>query len=113
MKLAIEKFASVVVTTDSTWTFAVISDGEGNSTTVEITAGDDSRHVAATLADLVSELDSEDVAEESQVEATLELSSDNLRRNRGSGDRGQRLENRNFPARRDEVGCRADGVSRR
>ncbi|MCY4654733.1 MAG: hypothetical protein OXC95_16410, partial [Dehalococcoidia bacterium] len=82
MKLTIEKFASVVVTADSTWTFAVLSDGEGNSTTVELTAGPDSRAVAGTLADLVSELDSEDVADESQIEVTLELSSADLRRNR-------------------------------
>ena len=82
MKLTIEKFASVVVTADSTWTFAVLSDGEGNSTTVELTAGPDSRAVAGTLGDLVSELHSEDVTDESQVEATLELSSDELRRNR-------------------------------
>ena len=82
MKLTIEKFASVVVTADSTWTFAVLSDGEGNSTTVELTAGPDSRAVAGTLADLVSDLHLEDVTDESQVEATLELSSDELRRNR-------------------------------
>ena len=82
MKLTIEKFASVVVTADSTWTFAVLSDGEGNSTTVELTAGPDSRAVAGTLGDLVSELHSEDVTDESQVEAILELSSDELRRNR-------------------------------
>ena len=85
MKLTIEKFASVVVTADSTWTFAIISDGEGNSTTVELTAGPNSRAVAGTLADLVSELDSEDVADESQVEAILELSSRELRKNRVMG----------------------------
>ena len=82
MKLTIEKFASVVVTADSTWTFAVLSDGEGNSTTVELTAGPDSRAVGGTLADLVSELDSENVSDESQIEVTLELSSADLRRNR-------------------------------
>ena len=52
MKLNIEKFASVVVTPNTTWTFAVISDGEGNSTTVEITAGADSRAVADTLTSM-------------------------------------------------------------
>ena len=81
MKLQIEKFASVVVTPNTTWIFAVISDGEGNSTTVEITAGADSRAVAGTLADIISELDSEDVADEEQVEAILELGSDDLRKN--------------------------------
>lgn len=80
MKLTIEKFASVVVTTNSTWTFAVISDGEGNSTTVEITAGDNSRAVAGTLADLVSELQDEDIRGEAEAEGLLELSSDDLRR---------------------------------
>ncbi len=81
MRVSIEKFASVVVTPNSTWTFVVISDGEGNSTTVEITAGDDSRAVAGTLADMVSELNGEDVADESRVEALLELDSDYLRGN--------------------------------
>ena len=81
MELRIEKFASVVVTPNTTWTFAVISDGEGNSTTVEITAGDDSRAVAGTVADMVSELREEDVADESEVEGLLELDSGDLRRN--------------------------------
>ncbi|MXY20420.1 MAG: hypothetical protein F4Y49_03690 [Dehalococcoidia bacterium] len=80
MKLTIEKFASVVVTTNSTWTFAVVSDGEGSSTMVEVTAGDNSRAVAGTLADLVSELRDEDIGDESDVEGLLELSSDDLRR---------------------------------
>ena len=84
MKLSIEKFASVVVTPNSTWTFAVVSDGEGNSTTVEITARDDSRAVAGTLADMVSELRGEDVADESRVEALLELDSDYLRGNQAA-----------------------------
>ena len=78
--MSIEKFASVVVTANSTWTFAVVSDGEGNSTTVEITAGTDSRAVAGTLADLVSELRGEDVGDESEVEGLLELDSGDLRR---------------------------------
>ena len=80
MKLSIEKFASVVVTPNSTWTFAVVSDGDGNSTTVEITSGADSRAVAGTLADLVSELRGEDVTDESEVEGLLELDSADLRR---------------------------------
>lgn len=80
MRLTIEKFASVVVTTNSTWTFAVISDGEGSSTTVEVTAGDSSRAVAGTLADLVSELRDEGIRDEAEVEGLLELSSDDLRR---------------------------------
>lgn len=80
MRVNIEKFASVVVTPSSTWTFAVISDGEGNSTTVEITAGDESWAVAGTLADMVSELRGEDVADESRVESLLDFNSDELRR---------------------------------
>lgn len=80
MKLTIEKFASVVVTADSTWTFAVVSDGEGNSTTVETTAGDASRAVAGTLTDLVSELRDEDIGDEADVEGLLELSQVDLRR---------------------------------
>ena len=81
MKVAIEQFASVVVTANTTWTFAEVSDGEGNSTTVEITAGDNSRAVAGTLADMVSELRSEDIIADSDVESLLELSPRDLRRN--------------------------------
>ena len=113
MKLTIEKFASVVVTTNSTWTFAVISDGEGNSTTVEVTAGDNSRAVAGTLADLVSELRDEAVGDESDVEGLLELSSDALRRDRVLGDCGQRAADSGNSAWRDEGGRRPDGVPRR
>ena len=36
MKLGLDKFASATVTHNTTWVFAVLSDGEGNSTTVEI-----------------------------------------------------------------------------
>ncbi len=79
MKLNLDKFASAVVTPNTTWTFAVISDGEGTSTTVEITTGADSRAVADTLASMVAELRSQDVADESQVETLLNLSSSELR----------------------------------
>ena len=81
MRLSVKQFASVVVTPNSTWTFAVISDGDGNSTTVEMTAGQDSRAVAGTVADMVSELRNEHVSDDSDVESLLELSPHDLRRN--------------------------------
>ena len=84
MKLNLDRFASVVATANSTWTFAVISDGEGNSTTVEITAGGGSRNVADALAGMVSELRSEDVQDESQAERLLGLTAADLRRDKVS-----------------------------
>ena len=83
MKLNLDRFASVVATANSTWTFAVISDGEGNSTTVEITAGGGSRNVADALAGMVSELRSEDIQDESQAESLLGVSAADLRRDTG------------------------------
>ena len=77
MKLILDTFASVTVTPNTTWVFAVLSDGEGNSTTVEI----GSRQVAEALSGMASVLDDEDVTDESEVEALLGLTPDDLRKN--------------------------------
>ena len=76
MKLNVDRFASVTVTPNTTWVFAVLSDGDGNSTTVEI----GSRQVAETLSGMASVLDNEEVSDESEVEALLGLTPDALRR---------------------------------
>ena len=76
MKLSLDTFASVTVTTNTTWVFAVLLDGEGNSTIVEI----GSRQVAEALSGMVSVLDDEDVTDESEVEALLGLTPDALGR---------------------------------
>ena len=81
MDLILEKFASVTVTANTTWVFAVLSDGEGNSTTVEI----GSRQVAEALKGMASVLSDEDIPGESDVEVLLGFSPDALRRDPTSG----------------------------
>ena len=75
MKLSLERFASVTVTPNTTWVFAVLSDGDGNSTTVEI----GSRQVAEAMKGMASVLDDEDLENESEVEALLGLTPGALR----------------------------------
>ena len=82
MKLAIDEFASVAVTPNTTWTFAVFSDGEGNSTVAEITLGGESRRAADAGSGMVSALAGEDVSDESQVESLLGVSQAELRADR-------------------------------
>ncbi len=67
---------------NTSWVFAILSDGEGNSTSVEITHGGDSRRTADALAGLMSALGSEDVADESRLESFLGLTSAELRADR-------------------------------
>ena len=81
MNLILEKFASVTVTANTTWVFAVLSDGEGNSTTVEI----GSRQVAEALKGVASVLSDEEVSDESDIEGLLDLSPSMLRRDPTSG----------------------------
>ena len=81
MKLTLEKFASVAVTANTTWVFAVLSDGEGNSTTVEI----GSRPVADAVGGLVSALEGDDVGDESEIEPMLGLTPAELRREPTTG----------------------------
>ena len=82
MRLVLHRFASVTVTPNTSWAFAILSDGEGNSTSVEITHGGDSRRTADALAGLTSALGSEDVADESRLESLLGLTSAELRADR-------------------------------
>ena len=82
MKIALDKFASVTVTPNSTWTFAALSDGEGNSTVVEITLGGESRRVADAMSGLAALLSDEDVSDESRIESLLGMSRTELRTDR-------------------------------
>ncbi len=76
MKIELQRFAAVRATPNTMWVFAALSDGEGNSTTVEI----GSREVADALEDMASALSGEHVADESRIEPTLGLSAADLRR---------------------------------
>jgi galactonate dehydratase len=76
VKFILDTFASVTVTPNTTWVFAVLSDGEGNSTTVEI----GSRQVSQVVKGMASVLDDEDISEESEIESLLGLTPDALRR---------------------------------
>ena len=82
MKISLDKFASVTVTPNTTWTFAALSDGEGNSTVVEITLGGESRRVADAMSGLAAMLSSEDVSDESRIESLLGMSRAELRADR-------------------------------
>ena len=79
MNIALDKFASVAATPNTTWTFAVFSDGEGNTTVVEITLGGESRRAADALSGLAALLSSKDVSDESRVESLLGMSRAELR----------------------------------
>ena len=82
MNLAIDKFASVTVTPNTTWTFAALSDGEGNSTVAEITLGGEPRRVADAVSGFVSALAGDDVSDESRIESLLGISQAELRADR-------------------------------
>lgn len=81
MRVSLDKFASVAVTANTTWVFATLGDGEGNSTTVEI----GSRPVADAVGGLVSALEGEDVGDESEIESMLGLTPAELRRDPTTG----------------------------
>ena len=82
MKIALDKFASVTVTPTTTWTFAALSDCEGNSTVVEITLGGESRRAADAMSGLAALLSDEDVSDESRIESLLGMSRSELRTDR-------------------------------
>ncbi len=84
MKLVLERFASVTVTANSTWVFAVVSDDDGISTTVAITHGDSSRKVANALSLMAARLESEELTDESRIERFLGLTPADLRSDRVS-----------------------------
>ena len=73
MRIHLERVAVVTATPHTTWTFAVLGDGEGTATTAEVTLSNDPRQVIDTLARMVEALHGIDLAGEAQVEEALGL----------------------------------------
>lgn len=80
MRVQLQQFATVPATPRTAWTFAHLSDGEGADTAVELTLGDRSARVAATLAELLAALGGADLAGERDVAERQGLARDRLRR---------------------------------
>ena len=80
MRVQLQQFATVTATPRTAWTFALLSDGEGTDTAVELTLGDRSERVADTLAELLAELGGADLTGERDVAERLGLVPDRLRR---------------------------------
>ena len=80
MRVQLQQLAAVAATPRTTWTFALLSDGEGTATAVELTLGDRSEGVAAALAELLAALRGTDLTSELQVTERLDLPLDRLRR---------------------------------
>ena len=80
MKLRLDSFGSVSVTPNTTWVFAMLSDDENNSTTVEI----GSAAVADALTGLAALLGDRDMSDESEVEGLLGLTPNMLTKDQTS-----------------------------
>ena len=78
MRIHLERCAVVTATPHTTWVFAVLGDGEGTSTTVEVTSGR-SEQVIDALAGMVESLRGTRVVGEGQVEELLGLTPHGLR----------------------------------
>ena len=84
MNLVLETLASVTVTPRTNWLFAVMSDGEGSSTTVEITHTGNPRGAADAITGMAAILRYVDVTGESEIESLLGLTPTDLRADRVS-----------------------------
>ena len=84
MNLVLETLASVTVTPRTTWLFATLSDGEGNSTTVEITHSANLRGAADAITSMADVLRYVEIADESEIESLLGLTPADLRADRVS-----------------------------
>ena len=80
MRVQLQQFATVTATPRTAWTFALLTDGEGTATTVELTLGDRSPRVADALAELLAALHGAELSGELQVVERLGLAPDRLRR---------------------------------
>lgn len=78
MRIHLERCAAVTATPHTTWVFAVLGDGEGTATTIEVTSGR-SQQVVDALAGMVETLSGAGVAGEGQVEELLGLTRHRLR----------------------------------
>ncbi len=79
MRIHLQRCAAVTATPHTTWVFAVLGDGEGTATTVEVTFSDRSEQVVDALAGMVAALRGTDVADEAQIEALVGLTRHRLR----------------------------------
>lgn len=79
MRVHLERVAVVTATPHTTWTFAVLGDGEGTATTVEPTLSSDPRKVIDALAGMVEALRGVDVTGEARIEGLLQLTRQRLR----------------------------------
>ena len=84
MNLILETLASVTVTPHTIWLFATLSDGEGNSTTVEITHSGNLRGVSDAIAGMADILRYVEITDESEIESLLGLAPADLRADRVS-----------------------------
>ena len=80
MRVDLQRCVTVTATPRTTWAFAVLGDGDGAATTVEVTLADRSELVLDALADMVAALRGADLSGEAEVEALLSLTRDRLRR---------------------------------
>ncbi|MDE0218486.1 MAG: hypothetical protein OXJ90_04365 [Spirochaetaceae bacterium] len=78
MRIHLERCAAVTATPHTTWVFAVLGDGEGTATTVEVTSGR-TEQVMGALAGMVETLSGADGVGEGQVERLLGLARHRLR----------------------------------
>ena len=84
MNLILETLASVTVTPRTTWLFATLSDGEGNSTTVEITHSGNLRGVSDAIAGMADILRYVEITDDSEIESLIGLTPADLRADRVS-----------------------------
>ena len=80
MRVQLQQFATVTATPRTAWTFALLSDGGGTETAVELTLGDRSERVAETLDELLAALGDADLTGDRDVAERLSLVPDRLRR---------------------------------
>ena len=84
MNLILETIASVTVTPRTTWLFATLSDGEGSSTTVELTYSGDPRGVSDAIVGMAGILRNVETTDDSEIESQLGLTPADLRADRVS-----------------------------
>ena len=75
------RFAAVTVTKHTTWTFAELYDTDGLSAVAEITCGDNTPQAARLTAELTARLKSTPIADESDIESLLGLSTPDMQAN--------------------------------
>ncbi len=79
MRVHLERVVVVTATPHTTWTFAVLGDGEGTATTVEPTLSSDPCKVIDALAGMVEALRGVDVTGEARIDGLLQLTRQRLR----------------------------------